>query len=290
MPIRTFAIRRHHLAAAAVLVVVGAAFFMRLHDGPPMVPVEQLPPRAENEVAALPPIRPTDVHPKLGYPLDDVVASKAAPPIFIERLRVDLSRIPDIDEKKETFFRILLPYVARENDHIRTERQRIESSGGDVPLALYEKYDVEPGDIEGLLSRVDVVPASLVLAQAALESGWGSSRFALQGNNFFGMRTYDDDRHGMKPKEADGFKVMTFKDIGHSVRAYIRTINTHGAYASLRKARAGQRAAGLLPSGHPLTKFLTAYSEIPEKYGALLRGVIKAAGLERFDGVRLADN
>lgn len=230
-----------------------------------------------------------DIASGLDYPLDEVAAQKAAPHVFVKRLDVDLNRITDVTEKKNTFFRILLPIVARENDHIRAERRKVAAGGRVIPTSLYRKYDVTEGDVDALRQRVDVVPASLVLAQAALESGWGTSRFARHGNNFFGMRTYDDDAPGIDPHKADGFKLMAFSDIAASVRAYINNINTHDAYADLRKARAVMRRKGEQPRGRTLSAYLHAYSEIPETYGARLREMIDSNDLDRFDGVRLAE-
>lgn len=240
------------------------------------------------EVASLPPLVATEIHSSLGYPLDEVAAKKAVPALFIDEINVNLNRIRDVDEKKTTFFRIMLPHVARENDRIRAERAKILAAPDKVPGALFEKYEIEDGDVKALLKRVDIVPASLVLAQAALESGWGTSRFARHGNNFFGMRTYNMDAKGIDPKGADGFKLMAFKNIGASVRAYIKNLNTHGAYKTFRKARAEQRAQGKHPSGRTMTNYLTSYSEIPEQYGARLRGMMERNNLHRFDGVRIA--
>lgn len=240
------------------------------------------------EVASLPPLVATEIHSGLGYALDEVAARKAAPALFIDSIEVNLDRIRDVDEKKTTFFRIMLPIIARENDRIREERAEIKANPDNAPGRLYDKYDVEDRDVKELLRRVDVVPASLVLSQAALESGWGTSRFARHGNNFFGMRTYNKDAKGIDPKEADGFKVMVFKDITSSVRAYMLNLNTHSAYKKLRQARAEQRARGEAPTGRVMTNYLTAYSEIPEKYGARLRGMMERNRLERFDGVRIA--
>ena len=134
-----------------------------------------------------------EIHRGLDYSLAEVADQKLVPRIFVKAIRVDLGRIQDVDKKKATFFKILLPIIARENDRIRADREKIIKDPGDISAALYEKYDVEVGDIDTLLKHVDIVPASLVLAQAALESGWGSSRFARRGNNYFGMRTYDPD-------------------------------------------------------------------------------------------------
>jgi len=242
------------------------------------------------ELAALPPLRATEIHSGLDYALDDVAASKTAPALFIDTIDVNLDRIRDVDEKKAAFFRIMLPHIARENDRIRDERAKIIAAPDKVPDKLFEKYDVDDGDVDELLRRIDVVPASLVLAQAALESGWGTSRFARKGNNFFGMRTYKDNVKGMDPKAAEGFKVIVFKNIAASVRAYMKNLNTHNAYKQLRHARAEQRAQGIPPTGRTMSNFLTAYSEIPEKYGARLRGIMDRNNLDRFDGVRLARN
>ncbi len=246
--------------------------------------------QSETEIAALPPLGPTDIHARLNYDLARVASTKLAPPIFIDRIDIDLRRIRDVEEKKETFFKIMLPIIARENDRVRGERAKIIADPESVPESLYQKYDVDVGNVNELLLRVDVVPASLVLSQAALESGWATSRFARKGNNFFGMRTYNMDSPGMDPHQAEGFKVMIFKDISSGVRAYIKNLNTHNAYKEFRKARAQMRAQNTIPSGRKLTNFLTAYSEIPGKYGARLRSMMDRNNLDRFDGVRLAEN
>lgn len=244
----------------------------------------------ETEIAALPPLTAKDIHRALDYDLATVASEKMVPNIIIDSIDVDLRRIPDITEKKETFFRIMLPIIARENDKVRADRAKIMADPESAHKSLYQKYDVDAGDVDELLRRVDVVPASLILSQAALESGWASSRFALKGNNYFGMRTYNMDAPGMDPHQAEGFKVMIFKNISSSVRAYIKNLNAHSAYKTLRKARATMRAKDAIPSGRKLTNYLTAYSEIPEEYGARLRSMMDRNKLDRFDGVRLAND
>ncbi len=270
-------------AAAIGLTAIAMAFIFSSVDETTVV-------LTKAEIAALPPITAKDIHRALDYNLDTVASEKAAPNIIIDRIDIDLRRILDVKEKKKTFFRIMLPIIARENDKIRAERDNILANPESAPKSLYQKYDVEVGKVDELLRRVDVVPASLILSQAALESGWASSRFALQGNNYFGMRTYNMDAPGMDPHRAEGFKVMIFKDISSSVRAYIKNLNTHSAYKKFRTARANMRAQNAIPSGKKLTNYLTAYSEIPEKYGARLRAMMDRNDLHRFDGVRLADN
>ncbi len=244
-------------------------------------------PKTAEEIAALPGLTARDIDRALDYSLDQVRRTKSVPAVFIKSLDVDLDRIKDVNEKKATFFKIMLPIVAAQNDNIRAERKKITDDPAEAPRSLYEKYDVEVGNVDALLKRVDVIPASLVLAKSALESGWGSSRFARKGNNFFGMRTYDEDVPGITPKNATGFKVIKYKSITQSVRYYMLNINTHSAYAKLRTARAKARNDGKTPNGLALTSYLTAYSEIPEEYGKRLRSLIKVNNLSRFDGVRL---
>ncbi|NKB56942.1 MAG: hypothetical protein GKS00_11455 [Alphaproteobacteria bacterium] len=215
--------------------------------------------------------------------LSDIGKTGSVPPAFIKRIDVDLAAL-STKERKQAFFRMILPLVARENGRIRAERKSLT---GAVPNGLFKRYDVTKGDLETLRKRVDVIPTSLVLAQAALESGWGTSRFVLDGNNLFGMRTYDDDTPGLKPAAARGFKVMRFKSLGESVAAYMRNLNTHRAYRQLREARAAIRSTGKQPAGPDLAAWLTNYSEIPEKYGQMLRSLIAREKLAPFDDVRL---
>ena len=244
--------------------------------------------RVSDRGVHLTPLTVKDIDAALDYSLGEVARTKRVPRLFIGSLAVDLGRIRDVNEKKRTFFRIMLPIIARENDRIRAARARIQAAADDAAIAdLYAAYKVEPGRRERLLRRADVVPASLALAQAAVESGWGSSRFARHGNNFFGMRTYDAAAPGIVPKKAEGFKVSAYPNIAASVRAYMKNLNTHAAYAAFRRERVRHRHGDGRISGLALAGLLTSYSEIPEKYGAHLRAVINRDRLQRFEGVRL---
>lgn len=262
--------------ALAAVIVVTASVWLEIGE-------------ETEELTKLTPLSAKQIHDDLDYSLKAVAESKRAPRLFIESLDVDLRRIREVAEKKRTFFRIMLPIIAAENDRIRGERARI-ADASDVDLGdLYRKYKVEPGGRATLRRRVDIVPASLALAQAAIESGWGASRFARRGNNFFGMRTYDDDKPGIEPRQAEGFKVSAYRDIAHSVRAYMLNLNSHAAYKAFRHERTRHRAGNGRISGLRLAGFLTSYSEIPKKYAARLRAVINRDRLQRFEGVRLAD-
>ncbi len=231
----------------------------------------------------------TALHRVRDVSLDDIRKTGRVAPAFVDRLDVDLAGIPAA-ERKQAFFRVAMPLVARENDRIRAERKTILEKPDDIPGDIYERYGVKPGDLAVLKRRVDIVPASLVLAQAAVESGWGTSRFARNGNNLFGMRTYNPDAPGLVPEKATGFKVMQFDSLGHGVAAYMLNLNTHEAYTKLRHARAASRRAGRPATGLDLTALLTGYSEIPEKYGSMLRNVIQSEKLSHFDEIRLSAN
>ncbi len=207
-------------------------------------------------------------------------------PVFANTLTDDLASLPTA-RKKTTFLLILLPLVARENARIRAERRLALDPSHEPAPALWRKYKVDPGDREILKQRVDVIPASIVLAQAALESGWGTSRFARQGNNLFGMRTYNPDVPGLTPEDATRFKVVKYANLGASVEHYMRNLNSHPAYRDFRRARADMRAAGDDPDSRHLSRRLDRYSEIPKTYGKVLRQIIDADQLEDFDGVRL---
>jgi hypothetical protein len=139
--------------------------------------------------------------------LPDARSSGLVPPIFIKRIDTDLSTLPAA-KGKQAFIRMILPLVARENDRIRGLRQKLDK--GSAPASLFTEYKAKASDMNALRRRLDIIPASLVLPQAALESGWGTSRFALEGNNLFGMRTYAKDSDGIAPASASGFKVMRF--------------------------------------------------------------------------------
>lgn len=202
------------------------------------------------------------------------------------------------------FIESLLPLIETENQRILALRQdllelsaRLES-GKPLGKAQRERltqlartYRVEgnplkDGDVRAaLISKVDSVPASLALAQAANESAWGKSRFAREGNNLFGIWTYDEDKGIVPRRRAPGKKhlVRKFDSIGDSVRYYLHTLNSHPAYASLREIRAEMRASGQAPDALMLAAGLTKYSARGEQYVELIRDMIRRFDLAVYD-------
>lgn len=198
----------------------------------------------------------------------------------------DLTHIRDVTRRKEAFVRTLLPLILAENNRIREQRKSVQES--DPPPNLYARYRVEPGDRSLLLRRIDVVPASLALAQAAIESGWGTSRFVQTANNLFGERTYKPNADGVAPRESSGFKVTRFESLALSVRSYMHNLNSHPAYREFRLAREDLRQRGVSLTGSQLARYLISYSERGIDYVASVRQVIRENELQSLDRAQLA--
>jgi len=211
-------------------------------------------------------------------------------------------------EKKRTFLYGLVPAVLATNEEVLLERQRLRSltqrrkagkswtaDESRWMAALAARYGVD-GNVEQaatldeLASRVDAVPASLVLAQAAVESGWATSRFAAEGSALFGQWTYGGK--GIKPKEQrtatkGNYQVAAFDSPRDSIRAYLLNLNSHAAYADLRAERRNLRKAGKGVTGTALAAGLLKYSERGQAYVDELRALIRVNHLEIADAATL---
>lgn len=205
-------------------------------------------------------------------------------------------RVEDPGQRKALFIVAMLPLIMRENLRIERQRASAESAPEGSPRfsALAYGYGLHPNVARAtLLERIDIVPASLALAQGAIESAWGTSRFAREGNAYFGERTYDEERAGLTPKESKNavasFKVKSFARAHLSVRSFMRTLNTHPAYRALRAQRAALRARGQRPTGLALAPFLQGYSEIGTPYVRRVIAIIEHNRLDEFEGLRFVD-
>jgi len=221
--------------------------------------------------------------------------------------------MPVVD-KKRAFFRLLGPLVLHANELILADRQALESivtalrSGESISAreeafmretAVAYKVGEGEGDIDindqalqdELIRRVDTLPPSLVLAQAAEESGWGTSRFAVEGNALFGMWTWGDE--GITPEqqrsEHGDHKIASYETPLHSVNAYMRNLNMHRGYETLRARRAELRSSGAKVTGWELAKTLTKYSERGQGYVDSLHGLMKTNVLMPTDDAYLGD-
>ena len=150
---------------------------------------------------------------------------------------------------------------------------------------LSEKYESNDSNLGNLLIRVDVVPISLALAQAAIESGWGTSRYSREGNAIFGQYTFDK-KNGLKPlrrDENDKFYIKKFANLSASVRSYLKNINTHQAYENFRERRKQLRMSGDNLSGYQLANFLSSYSERKQDYVNDIKEIMKSNNFLKYD-------
>ena len=237
----------------------------------------------------------------IDYDLAGVRAGeREVPRLFVTNLPADLSELSSIDERKRLFIQSMLPIILRINEVILQERRRLlalsakeaaEPSAGERQwlAALAERYGVEAGDFAALIERADILPPSLALAQAAEESGWGTSRFARDGNAVFGERTFTEGA-GMVPDRRDADKkheVRAFAVLPVSIITYMLNLNSHWAYESLRRERAKMRAAGEPIDGYRLARTLQRYSERGQAYIETIESIIRGNGLSAFDRARL---
>ena len=232
-----------------------------------------------------------------GYSLKEVREKKLVKPVALTLLPNEIRMIENIKKRKEFFIQIVLPLVLQENNNIKLDRKRLftiinKSSNSNLEKKWlqkkYKQYGVPSKDLSILKIRMDEIPVSLAIAQAAKETGWGTSRFALEGNALFGQWTWSGE--GLKPKEADkdeGHKVMKFNVLQASVRAYQRNINTHSSYKGFREARAKLRDQGEPLDSLILAEYLKEYAETGNQYVEVLQKIIKQNNLKDFDDVKL---
>ena len=231
------------------------------------------------------------------YSLKEVRENKLVKPIALTLLPNEIRMIENTKKRKEFFIQIVLPLILKENNNIRIDRKRlfnIINKSKNTPLEKkwlekkYKQYGIPSKDLSILKIRMDEVPVSLALAQAAKETGWGTSRFAQEGNALFGQWTWSGE--GLKPKDADkdqGHKVMKFNVLQASVRAYQRNINTHSSYLKFREERAKLRDQDLKLDSLKLAEYLDQYAETGNQYVEVLKKIILQNNLKDFDDAKL---
>tara|TARA_B100001063_G_scaffold85704_1_gene79745 strand:- start:489 stop:1559 length:1071 start_codon:yes stop_codon:yes gene_type:complete len=231
------------------------------------------------------------------YSLKDVREKKLVKPVALTLLPQEIKMIESSTKRKEFFIQIILPLILKENNNIKLDRKRLfsiinKNNNSSLEkkwlLKKYKQYGIPSKDLSVLKIRMDEIPVSLALAQAAKETGWGTSRFAQEGNALFGQWTWSGE--GLKPKDSDknqGHKVMKFNVLQASVRAYQRNLNTHSSYKAFREARAKLRDQGMDLDSLILVNFLNEYAETGEKYVEVLQKIIKQNSLKDFDDAKL---
>ena len=234
------------------------------------------------------------------YDLGKVRSQKLVKPIYFTQFPRDLDALQSTKLKKETFIKIVLPLIVAENEKILADRKKLIIVSNKKYTTDLEKqwirqklleYKVKKGDLDELLIRMDIIPTSIALAQAAKESGWGTSRFALEGNAIFGQWTWSGQ--GIAPLDRDSnkkHKILKFPILRASVKAYQNNLNTHKSYLKFREKRSILRGKNKKIVGLELTDTLNNYAQTGSEYTDTLNQIIKQNRLLDFEPVRLVNS
>ncbi len=221
---------------------------------------------------------------------------------IISELPDDFSEIQDVPTKKKLFYLVILPLIYNSNTSIMQERRMViniekkfarkelNKNETDEIIRLSKKYKLDYSEINTKLfrklkQRINIIPVSLALGQAIIESGWGQSRFATEGNALYGQWTTSEDK-GIIPQDRDEDKshaVLKFKNLSESVEAYMFNINTHQAYYNFRVIRRIDERIKYTDPISMKVKYLAAYAEIGDKYVDKLELIIASNNLQEFD-------
>ena len=231
------------------------------------------------------------------YNLKDVRKNKLVKPVSLSLLPNEIKKIENIKKRKDLFIQIILPLIIKENHNIKLDRIKLFSilnkskntrAQKNWLKLKFKQYGIMNKDLSTLKIRMDEVPVSLAIAQAAKETGWGTSRFALEGNALFGQWTWTGE--GLKPSDAENdssHKVMKFKVLQASVKAYQRNLNTHSSYKKFRSTRAELRDEGKELDSMILSEHLDKYAETGKEYVKILQQIIRQNTLKDFDDAKL---
>ena len=231
------------------------------------------------------------------YSLSEVRRTKKVKPIRLSLLPNEMKSIENSGKRKNLFIKIILPLVLEENNRIIIDRKKLftilnknKNSKDEIKWLnqKFKQYGVVNKDLATLKVRMDIIPVSLAIAQAAKETGWGTSRFAIEGNALFGQWTWSGE--GIKPAGADTnatYKVMKFNVLKASVRAYQRNLNTHSSYKKFRFIRAQLRDDNKKLDSLKLAEYLDSYAQTGTEYTKVLKQIIQQNQLKDFDEVKL---
>jgi len=236
----------------------------------------------------------------VNYDLNAVRSEKIVKPIYFTQFPKDLDEIQSVKLKKETFIKIVLPLIVAENEKILDDKYKLKKitlkkmTTDEEKQWLRQKfleYKVKKGSVEELNIRMDIIPNSIALAQAAKESGWGTSRFALEGNAIFGQWTWTGK--GIEPLLKDSnkkHKILRFPILRASVKSYLNNLNTHKSYNKFRSKRKKMRDSKNRINGLKLTETLSNYAETGSEYTKILEQIIIQNRLMDFEPVKLVNS
>ncbi|MGL4601810.1 MAG: glucosaminidase domain-containing protein [Plesiomonas sp.] len=226
------------------------------------------------------------------------INSEGVPTVYCNNLPNDL-RDMNTSEKKEAFIMIMLPIIKKVNGEIKETRERVMDLHNRLALSsnesrwlddVYAKYNVQKGDFNHLLSKVNIVPASLVLAQSIDESGWGTSYTAKHGNALFGQNESPQHENYVIHTNHGRVKLAGFNSLYDSVNSYINNLNINPAYQSFRVRREKMQNDKDELLGYSLANGLVHYSSRGRNYIRDLHKLMSNADLSHFDHIQLAEN
>ena len=229
----------------------------------------------------------------LKYDLKSIRLGQSVKPVYLSKLPRDLKKIKSTNKRKETFIKIVMPLILSENEKILEDRNKLFRILGKQSNTMGEKvwlkrrfkdYGIKGEDIAELKLRMDIVPTSIAIAQAAKESGWGTSRFALEGNAMYGQWTWGGD--GIEPSKKDKkkeHKILKFPKLQSSVAAYMKNLNTHRGYSEFRDKRSKIREKKQEVNGLDLVDYLYNYAQTGSEYVKTLKIIIQQNNLNDFD-------
>ena len=229
--------------------------------------------------------------------IDQIRETKSIPNIKVSQLPKDLKSIKPIKNRKELFIKITLPLIVQENRKISSLNQNIKlikSSFDQISRKeaiwvqnLMKEYKADT--LDSLLIKVDEIPVSLALAQAVIESGWGTSRFAYEGNALFGQYIWGKTNDGIIPNERETdakYKIKSFNNLSESVASYMKNLNTNFHYNEFRINRFVLRSNKIPLKGIYLAEFLSSYS-IEDNYIDKIKNIIEINDFQDFENLSI---
>ena len=235
---------------------------------------------------------------KHDFTIENFIDGKTKRLVIFSALPDDFMKLEPIGFRKKIFVKTILPIVYIENKKILLQRKKIlewwtETEGEFVSREFWpdwlerlsNEYYYEEENIGDLLMRVDIIPISMAISQAVVESGWGTSRYSREANAIFGQYTFDESTGILPEKREENKKhfIKKFLSISESVSSYIKNLNTHLAYEELRKKRRELRMDGKTLTGEELISYLSKYSERGKDYIADLQSLLLENDFARFD-------
>ena len=231
------------------------------------------------------------------FEIEDIKKTNLIPNITVTELPKEFKDIKSIKHRKELFIKITLPIIIKENNRListNREIQNLKNNFGNISRVNAKwlddlMNDYSSNNIDELLQKVDAIPVSLALAQAVIESGWGTSRFAFEGNALFGQYIWSNGKDGIIPNDRDSnakFRIKSFDNLSDSVASYMKNLNTNFHYSEFRLTRYVMRANDLTLNGLTLADYLYNYS-IEEDYTLKIKNIILSNDFEDFEKLEM---